>query len=66
MSDSSGSEPTAQDSTEQDPTDQDVTGLSDEQLDDVAGGISMFQVGWPQCSTCGKKHDPADWGACTR
>jgi hypothetical protein len=26
----------------------------------------LSDVGWPQCSTCGKKHDPSDWSACTR
>lgn len=66
MSDSGGPEPTGRDSTEQDPTNEDLTGLSDEQLVDVVGGSSIFDTGWPQCSTCGKKHDPADWGACTR
>jgi hypothetical protein len=54
------------DLTGQDSTDQDSSGLSDEQLDDVSGGSSIFDVGWPQCSTCGKKHDPMDWSACTR
>ncbi len=66
MSDSAGSEPTGHDSTGQAPTDQDVTGLFEEQLEDVAGGSGIFDIGWPQCSTCGKKHDPMDWSACTR
>jgi hypothetical protein len=66
MSDSGGPDPTGQDSTAEDSTAEDASRLSEEQLDGVVGGSSIFDVGWPQCSTCGKKHDPSDWSACTR
>lgn len=66
MSDSSGPELTGEGSTDQASIDQDLSGLSEEQLAEVSGGSSIFDTGWPQCSTCGKKHDPSDWSACTR
>lgn len=49
--------------TEQDPADHDPTALSEGELEDVAGGLSIFDTfnGWPRCSHCGQKHDPKDW-----
>jgi hypothetical protein len=64
--DSTAEDSTAEDSTAEDSTAEDASRLSEEQLDRVVGGSSIFDVGWPQCSTCGKKHDPSDWSACTR